>query len=169
MSEPRVIAPKAKIGARPNPVTAPEAEAPAAESSKRRLPSLIIGAVLLVAAVGAYWFLMGPGATPADGAEAEVEEVELGPVQTLESVSINLAGGHYLRLGLGLQTGASGHGELDGAVALDAAIGLFSGKTKEELADPEVRETLKHELLEAIEEPYHGEVLGVYYTDFVTQ
>ncbi|MFN3865168.1 MAG: flagellar basal body-associated protein FliL [Demequina sp.] len=170
MSEPRVIAPQRKIGARPTsapaPATEPEAVQPA---KKRRMVSVIVGALLLAAVVGVYWFVMGPGAASVGEADGEPEVVELGPVHTLESVSINLAGGHYLRLGLGLQVVADSHSDIDGAVALDAAIGLFSGRTKEELADPQVREDLKTQLLKAIEEPYRGEVVGIYYTDFVTQ
>lgn len=172
MSETRVIAPQVKIGARPQPGGPPAAAEPAEAESpqpKRKWLSIVVGLVLLGGAFGAYWFVMGPGAGAAEGAAAPVEEVELGSVQSLEAISINLSGGHYLRLGLGLQLGADAHGEVDGAAALDAAIGLFSGLSKEDLADPQVRDDLKQQLLEAVEEPYHGEVLGIYYTDFVTQ
>ncbi|SEJ56032.1 flagellar basal body-associated FliL family protein [Demequina mangrovi] len=176
-TETRVMAPKGKIGMRPPGAGAPQppAQAPEPEQPKRkggRLPSVIIGLLIVVLAAGAYWFLAGPGASTdaAEGAEAEVEEHhELGDVQIVESVSLNLEGGHYLRIGLGLQLGADAHGEVDEAKALDAAIALFSGLNQDELMEEAVRAHLKEELAHELEELYEGEVLGVYYTDFVTQ
>lgn len=176
MTESRVIAPQGKIGARPTGEgdKAPAPETPEPKKS-RRLPSVVIGVAILAAAAAAYWMLLGPGAGPAEDEAAEgehaAEEVELGPVQVVDSVSVNLAGGHYLRLGLGLQLSAEagGHGELDVAKALDAAIALYSGREVSELADVQARDDLKHELSSTLDELYHGEVVGVYYTDFVTQ
>ncbi len=176
-TEARVVAPQQKIGARPGagtlgsrPQPTPEPE-PTKPKSRRGL-SMIIGVVIVVAAAAAYWFLAGPGAGSAEEAapiEAVAEHVELGEVQILDSISVNLAGGHYLRIGLGLQLAADGHGDVDAAKALDAAIALFSGRDQVELMDNAVREELKAELAHALEELYEGEVLDVYYTDFVTQ
>ncbi|WP_062517478.1 flagellar basal body-associated FliL family protein [Demequina gelatinilytica] len=172
-TETRVMAPKPKIGMRPPtsslpPQPEPEPEKPAGKG--KRLPSLIIGLLIVVGAAAAYWFLAGPGAaSDADAAEAAVEHVELGDVQILEPISLNLSGGHYLRIGLGLQLPADAHGEVDTAKALDAAISLFSGHSQTDLADAAVREELKTELAHTLEELYEGEVVGVYYTDFVTQ
>ncbi|WP_062305275.1 flagellar basal body-associated FliL family protein [Demequina subtropica] len=176
-TETRVMAPKPKIGMRPPtsalpPQPEPEPEKPAGKG--KRLPSLIIGLLLVVGAAAAYWFLAGPGAASdaehAEGdAAAAVEHVDLGDVQVLEPISLNLSGGHYLRIGLGLQLPADAHGEVDSAKALDAAIGLFSGRSQTDLADAAVREELKAELAHTLEELYEGEVVGVYYTDFVTQ
>ncbi|WP_062382497.1 flagellar basal body-associated FliL family protein [Demequina iriomotensis] len=175
-NETRVMAPRPTIGTRPSPLSAPPAAAPEPEpeqpKGRKRLPALIIGVLVLVIAAGAYWFLAGPGAsTGAEDPAAEVAEepVELGDVQTVDAISLNLQGGHYLRIGLGLQLGAEGHGEVDPALALDATIALFSGHQMDELMNEEVREELKAELAAELEELYHGEVLGVYYTDFVTQ
>ncbi|MDN4472366.1 flagellar basal body-associated FliL family protein [Demequina zhanjiangensis] len=185
--EARIVSPgKPKIGARPPAGGAPAPEGPAGGEGgggggKKRLMSIVIGVLIVIIAVGAYWFLMGPGAAgedpaaAADGAvveeEVHEEEVESGGVQVVESISINLEQGHYLRLGLGLEVSAEAvaHGEIGEAIALDAAIALFSGRTQDELSDPEIRDELKHELAETLKEAYHGEVIGVYYTDFVTQ
>ena len=173
-----------KIGSRPAPA---DDAAATPEKGKNKLIPIIIGVLVLVIAAGAYWFLMGPGAAGAteeedahaeDTAHAE-PSYTLGEIVTVESISINLAGGHYLRIGLGLQQATvegadagGGHGseaELSTAKALDAAIALFSGRTIEELSDPVIREDLKHELAEELKEIYHYEVVDVYYTDFVTQ
>lgn len=176
-TEARIVAPQTKIGARPTTSgTEPKEEEPTKKRGKSKVMTLV-GGLIVVGAIAGYWFLMGPGAgAPADEAAepsvAAEPEYELGEVVVVDSISINLEGGHYLRLGLGLQltADAGGHGAaIDSAKALDAAIALFSGRTTEELADAHERELLKEELAETLKELYHEEVVGVYYTDFVTQ
>jgi flagellar FliL protein len=169
------MAPQTKIGARPTGNDAAPAEEAPAKGGKKKLFIIIGGALLVVLLGAAYWFLMGPGkAAPAatEGveptAEAEVE-YELGEVLVVDAISINLQGGHYLRLGLGLQLVAGAHEAPDTAKALDAAIALYSGLTTEELADLTFREELKDQLAETLKEVYHEDVVDVYYTDFVTQ
>jgi len=137
----------------------------------------LIGMLIVVAAVAVYWFMMGPGAgasddAAGDGAVAGEVEYKLGEVMVVEPISINLTGGHYLRLGLGLQLTADAgtHGPaIDSAKALDAAISLYSGRTTEELATPAVRDSLKAQLSATLKDLYDEQVVGVYYTDFVTQ
>ena len=174
-TESRVVAPQQKIGARPI-ASAPSTtdEAPTKSGKKRLI--LIGGVVAVIALAAAYWFLAGPGkataATTATGPSATASPAptyELGQVLALDSISINLQGGHYLRLGLGLQLIKSVHTAPDKAKALDAAIALFSGHTTEELADPATREDLKKQLGETLFKLYDGDVVSVYYTDFVTQ
>ena len=175
-TEARIISPQQKIGARPTgPAGGGAAEEPTkpAKGGKKKL-SVIIATVLVVALGAAYWFLAGPGAgAPEDGAAAAAEpEYELGEVLPVEPISINLAGGHYLRLGFALQliaSAGSSHGPVDASIALDAAIALYSGHTQEELADLDYREELKQELQDEVFDLYHEEVVAVYYTDFVTQ
>lgn len=145
----------------------PKAEASAPEEapkkSKKKL-LVVVGVLVVVLAAAAYYFLV-----MSKGGEAAAEPAhEPGEVFTVEAMSINLAGGHYLRLGLGLQLTAEAH-ELDAAKARDAAIVLFSGKTVDEVSDPASREALKGELAHQLEELYEGEVMDVYLTDFVTQ
>jgi flagellar FliL protein len=173
-TEPRIVSPNQKIGARPTGTDAAKGEAAPKGGKKKKL--IMIGAAVGVVVLGAaYWFLLGPGkapATPTDPALATASPqptYELGAVLAIDSISINLQGGHYLRLGLGLQLIKSVKESPDKAKALDAAIALFSGHTTEELADPTVREDLKKQLGEKLLELYDGEVVSVYYTDFVTQ
>ncbi len=173
-TEQRIIASKPAIGA--SGKTSAAAAAPAAEPPKegkkgKKKLVLILLAVVLVLGGGAGWyFLMGPGAAPADAAAAEPEpEPEPGEVLTVEAVSINLAGGHYLRLGIALQLTTEVHEEISSAHALDLAIALFSGRTVEEVSSPEGRDRLKDELRHQLDEAYHGEVMDVYLTDYVTQ
>ena len=59
--------------------------------------------------------------------------------------------------------------EPDGSKALDATIELFSGQDMVDLGKAKHRQQLKEELLVYLEEEYHGDVMGVYFTEFVTQ
>ncbi len=154
----------AKIG-KPAPEPAPE---PAkAKGGKGLVVALVVVVVLLVAAAATWWFVL----RPQDGAAAPVEEKapEKGEVVAVEPVSLNLAGGHYLRLGFSLQLTADAHEAPDPAVAIDHAIALFSGRTVAEVSDPDTREELRDELAQRLSEVYEGEVMGVYLTNYVTQ
>ncbi|WP_299036263.1 flagellar basal body-associated protein FliL [uncultured Pseudokineococcus sp.] len=144
------------------PAAADEAEAP----KKKKLPLLIGAVVLLVAVAAGLWFFV-LGGSSAEAAEEPAPEK--GEVVALEPVSINLANGSYLRLGLALQQTADATHAAEGSEALDLAIKTFSGRTTEELNDLAVRDELKQELLVEVEEAYHQEVMDLYFTEFVTQ
>jgi flagellar protein FliL len=138
---------------------------------KKRPPLLVvIAAVVLLLGLGAggyWWFGMRTPPPP--------PPPEPGEVAAFEPLSLNLADGHYLKVGIALQMVAAeggGHGKkevVDGSKAKDAAIEIFSGRTMAELSDPAVRETLKEELFHRVDEAYHHEVLDVYFTEFVMQ
>ncbi|WP_028050732.1 flagellar basal body-associated protein FliL [Cellulomonas sp. URHD0024] len=146
------------------PTAEPESEAPSKKKSKKKLMVVVLVAVLAVGG-GAYWFL-GRGGTPA--AEAAPEK---GVVLTIDPVSLNLAQGHYLRLGLALQlTKKVGTTDVpDTAEALDMAISLFSGHTVAEVTDPKTRAALKAQLVTELGKAYDGKVMDVYLTNYVTQ
>lgn len=153
---------KASGGIKPKAEAAVPDDEP--KKSKKKLVVILAVVVVLLAAAAYYFFFMPSGGA----AEAEEPAPEPGKVFTVEAMSINLADGHYLRLGLGLQLTADAH-ELDAAKARDAAIVLFSGKSVAEVSDPASRDALKGELAHQLDELYEGEVMGVYLTDFVTQ
>lgn len=136
-------------------------DAPAAEEtpkkSKKKLVIILL-AVLLVGG-GGYWFVLRPKPESAP---------KPGTVVPLDAIQINLQGDHYLRLGLALQLTA-GTKEADGSKALDAAIDEFSGLPISEVSDPAKRRTLKKELEKKLDKLYEDEVMGVYFTQFVTQ
>jgi flagellar FliL protein len=85
------------------------------------------------------------------------------------AISINLADGHYLRLGMGLQLTKATKTAPNPARALDLAIVEFSGRTVAEVSDPATRDKMKAELLTSLEKVYKGEVMDLYLTNFVTQ
>lgn len=175
-TEQRVIATKPKIGARPTSVGAasdPPAGGAGAKpkGKKKKLLVIVAAAVLVLGGGGGYWFLMGPGAAAPEAEAAPVEEPAPvpGEVVTVPAISLNLASGHYLRLGLALQLTAEAAEAPDPAAALNLAIDLFSGRTVEEVSTTEGREALRLELELQVTEAYEGEVMAVYLTDYVTQ
>lgn len=171
-TEQRIIASKPTIGALgKSPAAAPPAEDGETTRKRGRKKLVLLLVALLVVGGGAAWYLLlGPGAAPTGEAGEHAEPApEPGEVLTVDAVSINLAGGHYLRLGLALQLTAEVHEEVSSARALDLAIALFSGRTVEEVASAEGRAALKEELRHQLEEAYEGEVMDVYLTDYVTQ
>lgn len=171
ITEQRVVASKPKIGARPTPVVAPEpVKGDGKEKGKKGGKKLLVVLLVLLVAGGAgYWFGLKP-APPADGAAAATEPApEPGAVLTVDPISLNLADGHYLRIGLGLQLTTDVAEEPDTARALDLVVSLFSGRSMEEITTNEGREALKAELMDQLDEAYEGEVMDVYFTDYVTQ
>lgn len=151
----------------PAPVT--DAIADDKKQKKPKRLALIIAAVAVLALAGAaYFFLIKPSgggaATP-----APVPPPIAGKVVPIDAVSVNLADGHYLRLGLGLQLTAAVSEAPDTSKALDLAIALFSGHTVAEVSDPVTRDALKAELVTELSDAYEGEVMDVYLTDYVTQ
>lgn len=98
----------------------------------------------------------------------------IGPVLELDPVTLNLADGHYLKVGLALQLpsgvdpGTAGEQGF-GAMALDMAISKLSAKTMDELRPTSARKELKYELGDAVCNGYDGNVLTIYFTEFVMQ
>ena len=154
------------LAAAPKPKTGKGAEGrrasdqPAKKSKKKLL--LIIALVLVVVGAAAWFFLLrGSGS-------AAVKPPEPGEIVKLDPISVNLADGHFLKVGLALQ-GTKAAKELEGSKALDIAIAELSGREMSELAKPKEREKIKKELLHKIGTAYEHEVIDVYFTDFVMQ
>lgn len=150
------------------------------EPKKSRKKLIIVAAVLLaVLAVGAFvakGLLAGPSAPVPD------PKTVAGSVITLSPITLNLADGRYLKLTLALQLSRAGSPvvgsvdaaaalvpALDGAKALDAAIGVLGQHTYGELIGPGGRERAQKALSAEVKKRYPGEVLGVYFTEFLMQ
>lgn len=147
-------------------ITNPPASAPAGEvqvvtTGGGRKKVVMILVLILAIGAAAYWFALRP--------TAEAKTPEPGEVVRLEPIQVNLSGGHYLKIGIALQMTADVAHEPDGSKALDATIDLFSGRSMDQLGRAENRAKLKKALEKELEHRYHGEVMGVYFTDFVTQ
>jgi flagellar FliL protein len=143
------------------------AEAP---KKKSKLPLIIIIAVVLLGGGGAGAFFM----LKSDKAAAKPAP-EKGIVTKLESdLTINLADGHYLKLGFALQeTADAGTEAVDTSEAINLAIDEYTGKTVAELSTEKGRDAAKDDLLKKIEKAYTEKdvqkVMDIYYTSFVTQ
>ena len=143
------------------PAQGGEAETPAAGGKRKKM--LILLLVVAVAAAGAWWFLLRPSGEPVE------EKPVPGEVVALEPISINLAGGHYLKIGIALQGVEGPKYGPDGSKALDITIDTLSGQEMSALAGAEQRQTVKALLVERITEAYYGKVMDVYFTEFVMQ
>lgn len=126
----------------------------------RKRGKVIIAVLLIVVLLGAgAYFVLKP---------SKPGPPQPGPVDALDSIQINLTGGHYLRMGMALQL-RKGVAEIDGSKALDAAINLFSGQAMTDVNTGQTRNSLKAKLASQLTTLYHGDVMGVYFTEFVTQ
>jgi flagellar FliL protein len=99
---------------------------------------------------------------------------EPGAALILDSITLNLADGRYLKLGLALQLSATADPKAmqeagAGARALDAAIELFGAERYDDLISVDQRQAIKAKLSDTVTTSYKGEVLGVYFTEFVMQ
>ena len=131
---------------------------------------IIIIAAVAVLGGAAFFFLKPSGDAAAAGAKPTPSVSHApGPIVQLDAISINLAGGHFLKLGLALQASATVKEDVSGAKALDAAIALFSNMTMDELTPVKGRERAKKELVKEVTELYEDEVYDVYFTEFVMQ
>jgi flagellar FliL protein len=144
------------------------AEAP--KKSKKKMLMIIAIALVVLGGGGVGAFIMLKG----DKAEAKPEPKK-GIVTAIENdLTINLADGHYLKLGFALQeTEDAGTEAVDTSEAINLAIDQYTGKSVAELSTEKGRETAKSELLEKIKKAYAENdtqtIMDIYYTAFVTQ
>jgi flagellar FliL protein len=141
------------------------------------VPAIVVAVALLAAA-----FLMkggdSGGGSPAAAPTAEevkppsVQDGDPSDVVSLDAITLNLADGRFLKLGVALQLAPEAEVTDPisfGARALDETIDLMGGYTYKELSAPGARTKAKDKLSEAVSEAYDGDVLGVYFTEFVMQ
>jgi flagellar FliL protein len=145
---------------------AKDGEKEAKGGGKLKIILMVLPTLLLVGALAYFLFLKPSGA---EAAPAEEPPPEPGIVVVLEPVTINLASGHYLKLGMTLQATTAVAEAVDGSKALDAAIGLYSGMSIDEISSADGREETKTELVEKIKEKYEDEIYDIYFTTFVYQ
>ena len=138
------------------------AEDTATPKSRKKMLTLGLAAVLAVAvAFAGYRMFLGPASAQA--------APEAGAVVALEPITVNLADGHYLKVGVALQATADAEEEVDGSRALDAAIDQFSNMKVAQLSTPAGRRQAKQALVKRLDTAYEGHVMDVYFTEFVMQ
>ena len=144
------------------PVARETDEAPSGKRKRGKL-LLVLAVVVVLGLAAAAYVVLGAGK-----AEAGPVKPEPGTVLRLDPINVNLAEGHYLKLGLAVQLTADAETP-DGSRALDLAIDTFSNRAMGELGSNEARTKVKAELLERISKAYDGTVMDVYFTEFVMQ
>ncbi|WP_168582409.1 flagellar basal body-associated FliL family protein [Gephyromycinifex aptenodytis] len=153
-----------------------EAEAPAAKGGKKKLIIIIAAAVVVTLVAAALIFMT---LFKGDDEAKEDPATTYGAVYAMEDdMTLNLADGSFLKTRLSLQlseaaTEAAGGEEalktFDVSKARDATILVLGKYTKEDLLDPAKRESAQKTLSKEVSERYHGDVLKVYFTEFVMQ
>jgi flagellar FliL protein len=143
------------------------AEAP---KKSKKLLLIVVIALVVLGGGGAGAFVMLKG----DSAAAQAQPKK-GIVTPLDNdLTINLAGGHYLKLGFALQeTEDAGTEAVDTSEAVNLAIDQYTGKSVAELSTEKGREAAKADLLQKIKKAYEDngtqKIMDIYYTAFVTQ
>jgi flagellar FliL protein len=132
-----------------------------AKKSKKKL--LIIVLVLLLGGGGGAYYFLAP-----KGPQVKPKPVP-GAVLKLDPINLNLQGGHFLKVGIALQTTADAPKDIEGSKAIDIAITTLSNRTIAELSSGDAREKVKRNLLAAIGKAYEDKVMDIYFTDFVMQ
>jgi flagellar protein FliL len=166
-------------------------EAKAGLGGKLKLVAMILPTVLLV--VGAlYFFVLAPkgssatatgaktssAAAATDGSSAASDGTDVtdpmiqatfqpGNIVSVDAVTVNLANGHYLKVGLGLQETADVATDVSPAPAIDCLITQFSGNTVDQLATQAARDAAKKTLTNAIYKAYDKKVYKIFYNSFV--
>jgi flagellar FliL protein len=122
---------------------------------------LIAVVLVLVAAGGAYKFLVPHPAGPPQG----------GDVVALDATTLNLTGGHYLKIAISVQLvkGKAAATDFSTSQAAQLTIEEFSNRTVASLSSNAARQRLVADLLTKLKKTYPGEVYDVFVTQFVTQ
>src|SRR4051812_10017436 len=154
------------------------ADGPAPKKGRSNMiPAVVVAAGLL----GGGYFMSGGGGAKAEPAGAAVAGASAttsttegvnGEVVKLDPITMNLADGRFVKLGLGLQLkeGVPAEGfETKAAKALDLAISTFGDVTAPALAAPGGREATKDALNKKIAAAYGGKITDIYFTEFVVQ
>jgi flagellar FliL protein len=133
------------------------------KKSKKKLLIIVVAALLVLGGAGGY-FMLGSSGKP-----AAKPKPKPGKVIPLEAITVNLAGGHYLKIHVALQATADAGEEVDGSQALDLTVAQFSNLNMAELASSDGRKKAKEKLLTAVEKAYEEKVMDIYFTEFVMQ
>jgi len=112
--------------------------------------------------------------TAAGAADAVDPATERGQVLEMDPLTVNLADGHYLKVGVAIQlkvgtVAATAKDDGTGARALDMTIAALSPRTMAQLTQSSIRDSIKQKLGYDTCMAYKGDALTVYFTDFVMQ
>ena len=132
---------------------------------------LIIIVLVLALGGGAYEFLLAPKKSVASGVAKVVAPVP-GPLDPVDAVTVNLTGGHYLRIGLTMQftNKVSATVLPDTSAALDQMISYLTGQSPTTLNTTAGLDAVKAALTTRIAAVYPKDpLLAVLITTYVIQ
>ena len=141
-------------------------DAAAPKKSKKKLIIIVLAAVLVIGGGAGGYLVLGSGKSSASTTKPKPTP---GAVIALDAITVNLAGGHYLKIHLALQATAAAGTEIDGSQALDLTVAQFSNMNMADLASSEGRDKAKAQLLTAVAKAYEDKIMDVYFTEFVMQ
>lgn len=104
-----------------------------------------------------------------------IPEPVIGPVIEIDAKTLNLAGGHFLKIGIALQlepgTDPEEVEELENfkAIAAQHVLNEFSGASMDDILPKKKREKIRHQIGYDVCMESETEVSTVYFTEFVAQ
>lgn len=160
-------------------ITAPKADKPskgdkgdaaaAAPTKKKSKKKKLVILVVLVVVLGAgAKFGLGGSKKPSGPAAAP----KPGPIVALDAVTVNLIGGHYLRIGVAVEftSAVSATAPPDGVLATDQTIVYFTGQDPAALQSAAGLATAKKGLEDKLKTAYPDDpIYDVLFTSFVVQ
>jgi flagellar protein FliL len=141
------------------------------DGEKKKSPAMLV-VLLVVGLIGGVAVSKMMGGSSAPPIEPPPEA---GEIANIEPININLANGHFLRVGVGAQLTkkvpekAEAWVEVEGAKVRDAMIKVFSGKDLATVQSSEGREEAVKELEELVIEATEKKVMKVYLFEYVSQ
>jgi len=142
---------------------------------KTKKTRLLLVVVLLAGAAGGYVLKGGGASEEPAGATATTAPPEPGVIVDIEPLSLNLADGRYLRVGVAVQLVEGEGGEPEewlaeyGPVIRDLLIQQLGGAYVADLATAEGREAIRTTLLAKAGEHLDDDLYALYFTEFVMQ
>jgi flagellar FliL protein len=132
------------------------------KSMKLKLAVLVV--LLLVGGAAAKFTLLAPAA----GATKAAKPIP-GPVVAMTDMTLNLSGGHFLRVQVALQLVKGANAELDTSEASQAIIDQFSNQSVAQVTGQSARAKAMAQLVTKLQKIYPKQIMGAYYTSFATQ
>ncbi|SOD71325.1 flagellar FliL protein [Jatrophihabitans sp. GAS493] len=147
------------VGGKNIPGAATEVEEPVKKSKKKLF--IIIAVVVLALGGAGYFFLM-----PKSNA---VAVPKAGNIVTMDAMTLNLAGGHYLKVQVALTLVAGHEAGMETTKAANIIIDEFSNLTVPQISSKAKREALKKDLVKNLQGAYPGQIFDTDFIQFVSE
>jgi flagellar protein FliL len=150
-------------------------EAADGQTKKKKKRGLMVPAIIVAVGLLGGGYLMSQKTakkTTASKDKSAALALPKGPILTIDPTTVNLADGHFLEVGLGLQVDNAKDLTAvtnDEALALNVAIAQFSKDTMAQLSPGLKRNAAQTVLAKQLARTFDKKVTAVYFTDFVMQ